>query len=115
VVLRCALRRNSSIDEVFALSILATFFVTPSARAYDLPLLLIPVLVLLDRRIPEIVGATLLVVLIIVPYVHVLWWVPARENIPAHVWLFWIPLLLASLWFGSQIGRACIRTPIRSG
>jgi hypothetical protein len=101
-VLRCALQRNSSIDEVFALSILATFFVTPSARVYDLPVLLIPVLVLLDRRIPEIVGATLLVVLIIVPYVHVLWWVPSRDNIPAHVWLFWIPLLLATLWFGSQ-------------
>ncbi len=115
LVLRCALQRNSGIDEVFALSLLATFFVGPTARIYDLPILLIPVLVLLDRRTPEILGAALLLVLIIVPYVHVLWWIPSRDNIPAHVWFFWIPLLLASFWFASPLMRLQTDRPCNAG
>jgi hypothetical protein len=114
-VLRSALRRSSTIDKVFALSILATFFIAPTARPYDEPILVIPLLVLLGKRIPEFVGAVLLVVLAVLPYVHLLCWVPSIGNIPAHVWFFWIPLLLASLWFGSQIQRARIRTSTCSG
>lgn len=86
-----------------------------AARPYDQPILIIPVLVLLGRRIPELPGTAVLVALILLPYVHLLWWLPSRDNMPAHVWFFWIPLLLASLWFGSQIPRACVRTATRSG
>jgi uncharacterized membrane protein (UPF0127 family) len=104
-VLRCALQRSSTIDEVFASSILATFFVTPTVGVYDLPLLLIPLLILLGRRIPELVGAALLVVLIVAPYIHIVFLVGSRDNMPVLFWFFWIPLLLAGLWFGSQPRR----------
>jgi len=104
--LRCALRESSSIDEVFALSILATFFVTPTARIYDLPILLIPLLVLLGTRLPDLVGALLVVGLVVLPYLHLLRWIGSVQNIPVHVWFFWIPALLASLWVGSPFLRA---------
>ncbi len=106
-VLRCSLTTHSTIDEVFALSILAAFFVAPTARPYDQPILIIPLLVLLGGRIPAFVGPVLLAAFVVEPYVHLLFWAPSSRNMPVHVWFFWIPLLLAGLWFGSCRIRRC--------
>jgi|SRR5579862_1398038 len=96
-VLRCALRRDTEVGDVIAVSVVATFFVTPTARIYDLPLLLIPFVMLLGKRMPGVTGAAVLAVLIVVPYVQ-LFFLGAREGVPVHVWFFWIPMLLALWW-----------------
>lgn len=109
-VLRAALQRSSSIDDIFALGILGAFFLAPTARPYDLPILLIPLLVVLGQRMRAFARPLLVAVLAVVPYVQLLFWAPSHRNVPVHVWFFWIPLLLASLWFGSR-RRALLVTP----
>jgi hypothetical protein len=100
---RAALRPTSQLDEIVALSILAVFFVAPTARPYDQPILMIPVLVLLGTRVRGVLAAAVVLSLLVLPYVHLLLWIPTVDRMPAHVWFFWIPLLLSALWFGSPI------------
>lgn len=101
-IVRAALDRSTTLDEIFALSILGAFFVMPTARPYDQPILVIPLLVLLGDRVPAFARLVLLAIFVLAPYVQLLLWAPSRHNMPVHVWFFWIPLLLTGLWFGSQ-------------
>ena len=109
LLLQSALNPMDALDEVVALSLLAAFFVAPYARAYDFPILLIPLLLLLKGRLPEIWGAFLPFVFLTLPFVH-LWWLMtggsgpygATGNFMPQVWLFWIPFFLTVAWVASR-------------
>lgn len=98
LVLHYALRRDSSLADVLAVSLLAAFFVSPTARPYDQPILLITLLVIVARRASDLVAGALVFAFIVAPYVH-FFLVPVRSGLPNHVWFFWIPLTLALSWF----------------
>jgi len=89
---------------MLAVSALATFFVSTTARIYDLPLVLIAVLVICGKRIPRL-GALLFAILLSVPYAQ-MFFMNWRENIPLHVWFFWIPALLAAVWVAVSVRAA---------
>jgi hypothetical protein len=102
-LLRAALARATDLDDLVALGLLAVPFVAPYCQSYDLPLLLIPLIVMLGGRLPEAIGAALLFVMIIVPYPHLvlvgdirLAWLPPAP--PPFFTFFWIPLLLGTAW-----------------
>jgi hypothetical protein len=90
-------RRACPLSDVFGLGVLAAFFLTPYARAYDLTVLIVPLIVLVGRLRP-VWGMMLLVVCIVVPTAQLCltatWGPEGRE-----VMLCWPPLLLSLLWF----------------
>jgi hypothetical protein len=111
-VLRSALGTDSRLTDVFSLAILAAFFVSPYARHYDFPVLLIPALVLIGTRLSERAGALLLVALVLLPYVqffllHHLRPVhaPSAGPLPEFTF-FWVPLLLTALWLATARFRS---------
>ncbi len=110
VALRAALDRDARLPDVIALSLLVTFFVAPYARAYDFPILLIPLLLLLGGRLPALWRAFLPTVFIVLPFVHL--WRLAGGGVGfafmPHVWLFWIPALLTIAWIATM-WRADVR------
>src|SRR5262249_27144477 len=61
----------SPLPDVLSISLLAVFFVAPYGQAYDFPVLLIPVLVLVGTRLPPIWGGALLLVVFLGPYAHI--------------------------------------------
>ena len=99
LVVRYALEPGRPLGDVLAMSILAAFFVAPTGRPYDQPLLLLVLLVLIARRRSDVVAAGLLFTFVFLPYVHFFRWTPDRDGMPDHVWFFWIPLTLAVAWF----------------
>ena len=96
--LRAAWDRASSLAEVLALSILATFFVAPYARIYDLPILVVPLIVLIEGRLQKLWVSGLLIVFVVLPYVHFIYWIPPGDSFAPHFWFFWIPALLTCCW-----------------
>jgi hypothetical protein len=89
------------LDEVVALSMLVPFFAAPYARAYDFPLLVIPLLLLLGGRLPAIWTALFPTVFLLLPLLH-FWRLTTRGGpgftfLP-QVWLFWIPAVLTAAW-----------------
>ena len=106
-VLRKALDRTCSLQDLIAVSTLSAFFVAPYCQPYDFPVLLIPFFVLLGGRLTEKASTLLLLTIIIIPHLHIkfqqhlmLWWLPAK---PAHqVTLFWVPILLTVVWLGMR-------------
>lgn len=117
VVIKTALDQRGSLGDVFALALLAAFFIAPYGQPYDFMVLVMPLLVLVGGRLRERESQLLVLVLLLIPYVHLvfanritLWWVPAW---PTHqVTLFWIPLLLAGAWvFSSARSRRTALQP----
>ena len=97
VVLRYAWSDDRPLADVVAVSLLATFFVAPTARPYGStdpfdstprPRREAPVRL---RRRPVAPSGFM-----VVPYVQVL-----MMSVSQHVWFFWIPSLLALVWFAS--------------
>jgi hypothetical protein len=107
VLLRAALDRSRPLEEIMSLGLIAPFIVAPYGRHYDFPVLLIPALVLIGRRLSEKAGASLLVALMLLPYLNLAIIVAFRERYPSTVRLFpewtflWIPLLVATTWFAT--------------
>jgi hypothetical protein len=95
LVMRAALARDSELGEVFGWGLLAAFFVASYARPYDFPVLVIPLLLLLGGRIREIWGTLILFLFLVIPYLQLLFWLPAS--------FFWIPLLLAAALVSSIV------------
>jgi hypothetical protein len=104
VVARTALRRSTALADVLSIALIATYFVAPYGRHYDFPVLLIPLLVLIGTRLSDLAGATVLVTLIVLPYLHFMAMpllksasrMPGTLNPEAS--FVWVPLLLAVLW-----------------
>jgi hypothetical protein len=110
-----ASERSRPLEDIIALGLLAPFIVAPYGRHYDFPVLLIPMYVLLARRLSEISGAILLLVLVILPYIHFGMLVRFRQKYPSNVRLFpeftffWVPLLLVLIWLATEASAALRR------
>ncbi|MGO9469395.1 MAG: glycosyltransferase family 87 protein [Isosphaeraceae bacterium] len=109
VLLRAALDRSRPLDEILSLGLIAPFILAPYGRHYDFPVLLIPVFVLIGRRLSETAGTALLVALLLLPYVNLGIIAAFRARYPSTVLLFpewtflWIPLLVTATWFGTDL------------
>jgi hypothetical protein len=115
-----AIDRSRPLEDTIALGLLAPFVVAPYGRHYDFPVLLIPIYVLLARRLSEIAGAILLFALVILPYVHFGILVRFRQKYPGNVRLFpeftffWVPVLLVLIWLATEASAARYRRRIQS-
>jgi hypothetical protein len=111
-VARSALDVNRPLRDVMALGLLAAFIVIPYARHYDFPVLLIPLFVLLGDRLSEKAGSLLLMSLILIPYIQFVLLVRYSHLVVPDVnfflecTYFWVPALLAILWFTTKSTRA---------
>jgi hypothetical protein len=108
-VLRAALDRARPVEDVLSLSLLAAYVVAPYGRHYDFPVLLVPFLVMLGRRLAPAAGAAVLAALLILPYLHflILPWIKARLRISGkfnpEFTFVWVPLLLAACWLATSV------------
>jgi hypothetical protein len=109
LVVHVAVDRSRPLEDVLAVGLLACFIVAPYGRHYDFPVLLIPLFVLMARRLPELAGSMLLVALLLLPYLHLGALIRFKEKYPSNVRLFpectffWIPLLLTLVWLATEI------------
>ena len=117
---RAAADRSRPLEDIIALGLLAPFIVAPYGRHYDFTVLLIPMYVLLARRLSEISGAILLFALVILPYIHFGVLVRFRQKYPSNVRLFpeftffWVPLLLMLIWLATEARAARHRRAAQS-
>ena len=108
VLIRAALDRSRPLEDILSLGLIAPFIVS-YGRHYDFPVLLIPIFVLIGRRLSEKAGTALLVALLVLPYVNLGIIVAFRERYPSTVRLFpewtfiWIPLLVTATWFATAL------------
>ena len=103
-VLRFALDRERGWDELICLSLIASFFIVPYVRYYDVPILLIPVLVVAGSHSAELVGAALMAAVMFVPYLQyfsLFSRYPRIQLIGYEYTYFWIPALIGFGWFYS--------------
>jgi hypothetical protein len=111
VLLRAALDQSRPLEDILSLGLIAPFILAPYGRHYDFPVLLIPVLGLIGRRLSEKAGTALLVGLLILPYINLGIIAEFRERYPSTVRLFpewtflWIPALVTATWFATEVGR----------
>jgi hypothetical protein len=111
-LLRIALDRSRPLEEVLSVGAFAPFILAPYGRHYDFPILLIPLFVLMGRRLSEKAGTALLVAMLILPYINLGIISAYRERVPSTVRLFpeftflWIPLLIIACWFATEIRRS---------
>ncbi|MFL5245735.1 MAG: glycosyltransferase family 87 protein [Gemmataceae bacterium] len=104
VVLKRAWDRRIGAAEIAGLSAMAAFFVAPYARHYDFPILLIPVFLLIQRRRTSWLGALLLPILVLLPYLQMdlLGQLKSKYD-PGGKFLvectfFWVPILCLIVW-----------------
>ncbi len=111
-VIRASLDRSRPLEDIMSLGLLAPSFIAPYGRHYDFPVLLIPLFVLIGRRLSEIAGTALLVALLVLPYLHFWALIEFRQRYPSTVRLFpewtffWIPLLLTLIWLATEVWAA---------
>jgi hypothetical protein len=111
VLVRAALDRSRPLEDIFSLGLIAPFILAPYGRHYDFPVLLIPLFVLIGRRLSEKAGTALLVALLLLPYINLGIIAEFRARYPSTVRLFpewtflWIPLLVTATWFATEVGR----------
>ena len=114
-----ASERRRPLEDIIALGLLAPFIIAPYGRHYDFPVLLIPMYVLVARRLSEVSGAILLFALVILPYIHFGALVRFRQKYPSNVRLFpeftffWVPLLLVLIWLATEASAALRRRTAR--
>ncbi len=70
VLLRAALDRARPLEDILSLGLIAPFILAPYGRHYDFPVLLIPMIVLIGRRLSELASTALLVTLVVLPYIN---------------------------------------------
>jgi hypothetical protein len=103
-VLRSAIGERRPLLDVMSLGFLAPFFISPYARHYDFPILLIPLFALIGGRLSEKAGSALLIALIVLPYAHFILMVKCSPYFTNNVnfylesTYFWVPALLAAVW-----------------
>jgi alpha-1,2-mannosyltransferase len=98
-----SLREETALEDLVGVALIVPFFVAPYARAYDFPILMVPALVLMGSRLPELsrlmMGATLTVLV----GLHIVWITATFEPPVVGVrrpefTYFWIPMLVAVAW-----------------
>jgi hypothetical protein len=111
VLLRASFDRSRPLEDILSLGSIGPFILAPYARHYDFTILLLPVLVLIGRRLSEKVGTALLVALLVLPYINLGIIAEFRERYPSTVRLFpewtflWIPMLVTVTWFATALSR----------
>jgi hypothetical protein len=103
--IRLAIDPRSRLDDLICASLIGPFFIVPYCRSYDLPVLLVPVLVLTGTRIREVAGCALLTALLTLPYFQHLASAGRRPRIEAAMLeytYFWIPLMVLVAWWSSR-------------
>jgi Glycosyltransferase family 87 len=120
-VVRAALDRTRALADVVGLGILAAFFVAPYARHYDFPVLIVPILILLGGRLSRVVGGTLLMAVLLLPYLEFILLQRLQPTLHPGVHFlhesafFWVPMLLASAWvLSGRKGRTTFSTLVPS-
>ncbi len=115
LLFRMTLRSETGLSDLFALALVAPFFVAPYARPYDFPVLLIPVLVLMGK-LAEVSRVTLAIAVTLLPALHLLHltasYVPPVVGVrrPEFTY-FWIPMLVGLVWLlcsGSKGSREIV-------
>lgn len=113
-ILRLAVDPQRRLDDLICLSLIGSFIVAPYIRNYDLPILLVPVLVLIGSRIREIPGCVLLIALLVIPYFQHLVLTGRRTRIEAAMLeytYFWIPLVILIVWRCSRSNERIVEGP----
>ena len=109
--------RSRPLEDILSLGLMAPFILAPYGRHYDFPVLWIPALVLIGRRLSKKAGTLLLLALLILPYVNLGIIAAFRARYPITVRLFpewtflWIPLLVTATWFAAD----CLRGAMNAG
>jgi hypothetical protein len=103
LIARAALDQARPVSEILSLGIFAGFIVAPYARHYDFPVLLIPLFVLMEGRLPELAGAAMMGALIVAPYLHLGAMMEFRRKYPGsqhfpECTFLWIPALVTAAW-----------------
>jgi hypothetical protein len=112
-LLRIALSRSRPLEDVLSVAAFAPFILAPYGRHYDFPILLIPLFVLMGRKLSEKAATALLLAMLILPYINLEIISAYRERVPSTVRLFpeftflWVPLLVIACWFATEIRRSC--------
>lgn len=110
-LISAAFDRSRPLADILSLGAFAPFILAPYGRHYDFPILLIPLFVLISRRLSEKAGTALLVAMLILPYINLGIISAYRERVPSTVRLFpeftclWIPVLVMACWFATEVGR----------
>ena len=102
-VMEIALRRETTLAELFGLALVAPFFVVPYARAYDFPVLLVPALALVGASLTPLLRGMLVATLTILVALHIAVvttnWQPAIVGVRRDEFTyFWVPALIAFAW-----------------
>lgn len=112
--LRLATDRRGRLDDLICASLVGSFFIAPYIRYYDLPILLIPALVLMGARIQELSGCALLTALTTLPYFQYLALsgrCPRLEIVNLEYTYFWIPIIILITWRCSRSDSRIIGRP----
>lgn len=109
-MLRMTLQGSRPLEDIVAVALIAPFFVAPYARPYDYPVLLVPALILIGSRLPELSRATMAAALVVLPSLHILWLTANYETPVVGVrrpefTYFWIPLLVGLSWLACGDAR----------
>lgn len=102
MLFRMTLRSETEASDLFALALVAPFFIAPYARPYDFPVLLIPVLTLMGK-LPDVSRVSLAIAMTLLPALHLLHltasYVPPVVGVrrPEFTY-FWIPMLVGLVW-----------------
>lgn len=102
-LLRMTLKPGALLEDIFGLALIAPFFVVPYARPYDFPVLLVPALILMGTRLPDLTRAMMAVALVLLTGMHIVL-ITASYEAPVvgvrrpEFTYFWIPLLIAVTW-----------------
>ncbi len=110
-LMEAALRRDTALEHVFGLGLIAPFFVVPYARAYDFPVLLIPALALIGSKMTAMSRGLMIASLTVLTGLHIAAvttnWEPAIVGVrrPEFTY-FWISLLIALTWLVFHRERA---------
>ena len=101
---RMAFLEHRSLEEQFGIGLIAPFFLAPYARCYDLPLLIIPALILLGTgKLSAAMRGALVFTWTALVGLHILV-LTATMTVPTvgvrrtEFGYFWIPVLIAALW-----------------
>lgn len=103
VLAAMALDEETSLEDLVCVALIVPFFVAPYARAYDFPVLMVPALVLMGSRLPELSRLMLGATLTVLVGLHIVWITATFEPPVVGVrrpefTYFWIPVLVAIAW-----------------
>lgn len=101
VVIRLATDRRRRLEDLICACLVGAFFIAPYSRNYDLPILLIPALVVTGGRVREPAAGVLLIALTAAPYIQhltIAGRLPRAGAVMMEYTYFWIPLTILAVW-----------------